>query len=421
MQKLTKLKRLLYSNSKLVKFCCASILINICLIVLLPQIHESFEEHDDETVLHNKLKYQSTITINGQLTTGNDSIDTIVGSEQSKESATNTIKQSPIIKKVHSHDNLATGELLICFGFFLFYIIGSLLSYSNEAGEVCQPLIDRNISTCSKAKCCTTIARTSIDEPIHDSLKQQLAQSTVSATNSQNPDNNQQFADITIHHQTIQKNDKLDENTSSDDSCVLLLNKHHQHPHHHHNNQSTNASQQAATSGLYKQTCLSTTTTTTISKKKKHSYGSLKSSSSSLNKQRKNTKTCNNNDCEDEEDLIEVVSSCEVQSCSNELDMLIRQRHLPWPRSIKITLTGLILSLLLLYAPNFQNVTRIINSIRGILTGALFYIAFYVVLPSPEETNCDSCAEYDADLTPTYNDDTQNASKLTASQSYESH
>lgn len=105
------LKTFLYKHSQVVDFLCASLIIILCLIVLLPKVHESF-----------------------QITSSNSHVESY--------NVTPELNLDDAHEGGHHHHNhkLPIGEIIICVGFFVFYCLSIGFTSAPATGER-QPLL----------------------------------------------------------------------------------------------------------------------------------------------------------------------------------------------------------------------------------------------------------------------------------------
>jgi len=297
------LKRFLYKYAHFVDFLSASFIICLCLIVLLPKVHDSFHAT--------------------RIPHGEEAIS--VGFAH--------LSQQP--DHHERHHKLPLGEVLICAGFFAFYCIGMVITKLNVRDTGLLLPFERRISTvcCSSTRCPS-------------------GQREVLETSEGKNGNNS--------HEDISEGAHLLSEQNVDEDCVLLLNRHHNHHthnrhHDHRNNQPTSQS------------------------KRPLNYGS----------------TLGNNVVPD---LVQAgntrvkpttvyVEEIRISRVTDDQKAL-----LTWPLSTRMTLFSLLLAgALILFDMNIHGLMISIRVFRAAATGALLYIAFFLVLPK-NLAGCKSCS-----------------------------
>lgn len=175
-------KRFCHNYSNVTDFLSASLIICICLIVLLPKVHESFKS-DTEKHAHN--------------------------SQFSNE---------------HDHDHeIPIGEIIICSGFFLFYCIGLYLNgpFILRQPKTRSPVKRRDSTICCSSTRCPTSPLPNGSQA--DTIARAIA------------------PDLSIGYlPNMMETTSLITARNPDDDCVLLLNRHHNHHMHtrHHEHKS---------------------------------------------------------------------------------------------------------------------------------------------------------------------------------------
>lgn len=316
-------KRFLHNYSNLVNFISASLILCICLIVLLPKVHESFqatatEHHHDHAV---ELPQPGTIS-DGLV----DIINTTSPLGLSADLAPPAILDSnPSASQDggHHHHNhtLPIGEVIICIGFFVFYCIGLSLSEKSDATER-DPLVER--SRGSSTICCSSTRCPSGKRKLSTGMTTSVYKQAELSKSKSNEE---------LHMS----------NDNQDTSCVLLLNRHHNHHTHSH------LQPPAAT--------LANGT----NKKPLIHYGSTS----------------------------QFVEEIRISRVLDDFD----DAKLSWPLATRVTLFGLLLAGgLILFDMNIHGLMETIKVFRAVATGALLYIAFFLVLPK-NSVGCRSCTE----------------------------
>lgn len=310
------LKRLLHKHANTIDFLSASIVIVICLVVLLPKVHDSFL--DEDQIPHDHLD-----------------------------------------DHLHDHHHaFPTGEVLVCLGFFFFYCLGALLSSGGGRGdESLVRLIKKNNNKTSTICCSSTRCPSSLPVPSSSNggggggAQSDLHQSLL--VNKKHLDIQTEAAKRTDEQISL-----MDNSLGPDSDCLLLLNRHHNHHTHHKHHKHD------ATSDNIHQT-----------NNKSNNYGSL------------NGRDLKHSDTGPSTTII--VDEILITTMNNSYD---KNEH-TWPLSIRMLIFSLILGAFLIF---FQmNVIGLIKSMkvfRAASTGALLYIAFFLMLPS-RPVGCNSCSE----------------------------
>lgn len=351
-------KKFLYKYSHLIDFLCASLIIVLCLILLLPKVHDSFKTitpHEDDPfgVNHNQ---------DGNLITEisiNDVEDTVT-----KNSTTSSAQDPFAVPAISSHDShhhsheLPLGEVLVCIGFFTFYIIGLGMSRVKSTKQSTEPLMlgERKISTvcCSSTRCPA-------------SQKEILENAPDSVIKSKS-------------YEEMLEGAHLFNDTDQEEQCVLLLNRHHNHHTHskHHNHQSIISHQNG---GATRKQRVDYGSTSRIDNKMQ--YEIINGIDDSFDDEIRKPSTI----YVEEIRITRVPSSC---------DSDIEEGNRNWPASIKLTIFGLSLTaVLILFDLNIHGLVETIKVFRATATGALLYIAFFLVLPRGP-AGCNSCSEEEA-------------------------
>lgn len=348
------------NHSYAVDFLSASLIICICLIVLLPKVHESFSSTTDgedqanqvtqhqeqqQNVLESSPKSGLLASIYGQQY--NHSANSIVLSQQE-------VSHDILDQDTEHHDHhhkFPTGEFLICVGFFVFYSTGLALTKPRIG-------IERFLPRRQSAVCCSSIRCPSSQQPQVGASTTTMISETV---------NNIEINRLNEQASILAETDKA----LGQPDCVLLLNRHHNHHTHnrHHEHQQTN-------------------------KNKRVDYGATQRSIVSAPSLVRDAlyidydEQDNNNEQEQRlADTTIVVDEIRITSIPCEKD------YLNWPLSIKMLIFSLILaSFLIFFDVNVLGIVKTIKVFRAASTGALLYIAFFMMLPM-RPVGCDSCKQ----------------------------
>lgn len=299
-------KRFLNLNSQYVDFISASFIIAICLVVLLPKVHDSFRSETSHFD-NGHLSYSQGLRLSAK---------------------------ERVADKADEDHRLPIGEIIICLGFFVFYCLDIGLSRDavnsedlpilNEQGRV--PVV-----CCPSTRCPTSQRELPID------LDEQETKSIRSTITS--PDDSHSIGE------------------KDDDGCLMLLNRHHNHhvhSHHHDHNQHV--------------------VSKSSNKSRKTGYGSLnETDNSGVDPQKVSLATSLSGDDYD------VEKDCDPRFV--------------WPTSVRLTLFALIMAaILILFDLNVRGFIHAMQVFRAAATGALLYIALYLILPRTH-TSCRYCTE----------------------------
>lgn len=142
---LNKSKIFLSKHSHIVDFLSASLIISLCLIILLPKVHDSFQQVSSNSLHHNHNHEIEQINITtsriGTPSKENSNFDDeLISKLEFDEDNLSVPEELEHNRHHHHHHGLPIGELLICVGFFVFYCIGLGLSKTNYTSER-QPLL----------------------------------------------------------------------------------------------------------------------------------------------------------------------------------------------------------------------------------------------------------------------------------------
>lgn len=306
-------KVLCRTHSYIAEFLGASIVICLCLMILMPQVHDSFSEHDSSDV--------------------DDSDDFQV--------------KVPDIEPQHHHSHsFPTGEVIICAGFLLFYCIGLGLDKTHitpVGNQIVQAKRRDSTICCSSTRC-----------PASQPTTRDSQESIVKIPGTEIIIGNKP-TDIETAECAILINDR-----NVDDDCVLLLNRHHNHhmhTKHHDHNLHQNGSRQTL------------------------GYGSTSARRDSGLAQ----------EIQDD-DASKLTGSLRTEEISiNLLEPRDRNRDPGWSRPMKMTLFCLIVAAILIVLDlNIRVTMESMKVIKAATTGALLYLAFFLIFPK-DEAGCNSC------------------------------
>jgi len=287
----------------------------------------------------------------------------------------------------HKH-NFPTGEVTICIGFFVFYCIGIRLNNSsNQYTKERGPLLARHKTNHAPVTVCCSSTRCPSDR---------LSDPTRQVVPVRGPETNHLVREAKDHEQTLKQAEK---------DCVLLLNRHHQHHTHnkHHEHPSSTTAINSQTGPLRSSRCLQMDGLESSDKYpvKYQNYGTVSGAGGAQfeweshqvegenlvesggdfgqSLPRKSTSTI-------VVDEIRIISPPPIyirDSIHNQC----------WPNSIKMFFLSLFLAaLLILFDMNILGLLRILKLFRAACTGALLYIAFFILLPN-DSAGCNSCQE----------------------------
>lgn len=337
------LKRFLNNHSRSVDFLSASCIICLCLIILLPQVHESFQAHPeptDEAINTISQNHLESIELQPNLpqlianVTGEPPAGLELGQLNPKPQDNNNNNHH------HHNHKFPTGEVIICAGFFVFYCIGLGL-WRVEPKESQQLMVaERRVST----NCCSSTRCPSGQREILE------ANETLESGKSRS-------------HEEMLESAHLFNDRTQDNDCLLLLNRHHNHHTHSHHHDHHQQPALVAKKADYGSTSRNGITNT--------ANGDLVRARS-LESQRPTT-----------------VYVEEIRITSTSLDS--HWDNFKWPLSTRVAIFGLILAAsLILFDMNVHGLMKAIKVFRAAATGALLYVAFFLVLPRGP-AGCNSC------------------------------
>lgn len=314
-------------------------------MVLLPKVHESFRIQDVHLDTHS-----------------NDA-------QQDQEPL-----QEPHNHHRHHH-SLPLGEVIICVGFFVFYSLGLCVSSRQyrEDGQSIQPGQKAPVSSLTGAsRKVSTVCCSSTPCPTSRLVKSQ--ESTKCRSSETNVVANESVRLI--------DGEPLDgDDYDPDANCVMLLNRHHiHHTHSRHHSHSAPIVQQQHQN---------------VASRKRAGYGStlVHNVTPDLVRQSSGcgeTTRPNNSNTTTKSGPIIYVDEISITRFANDYEDL---DNLQWPLSMKVTIFALVLAVcLILFDLNINGVQECVKVFRAAATGALLYIAFFLVLPR-HQAGCNSCSE----------------------------
>lgn len=358
------LKKFLHNYSQLVDFISASLITALCLIVLLPKVHDSFT-----TIIQNENDlYEVNHSQDSNLITEISAIDVEdISANLTKNDPEISFKVPSVISQDdhdathghHHHHNheLPLGEVLICIGFFIFYVIGLGMGKIKSTKQSNEPLMmgGRKISTvcCSSTRC--------------------------PASQRNNCENAADSAIKSKSHEEMLEGAHLFNDANQEEQCVLLLNRHHNHHTHskHHNHQTIMSHPDSGVS------------------RRRVDYGSTSRIDNKMNYEIISGLDYSFDD-EIQKPSTVYVEEIKITRASSSCDSDDEDGNRNWPISIKITIFGLSLIALLSFLDvDIHGLVETIKVFRAVGTGALLYIAFFLILPRGP-AGCNSCSEEEA-------------------------
>lgn len=379
----SSLKIFLNRHEHFVDFFCATTLICVCLIVLLPRVHDSFIEqtaanhtHEDSTLLDST--FTSAVSNETVDSDSQVSVPMVLANFNGSTNA-NTATLTPFVEEQdhspnhdhdhHHHHGFPAGEFLVCIGFFVFYCVGFTLEGSPVEGlerdavsRQSRRAILRRQSTattcCSSTKC----------PPIPPYAGHQ---SQVIESNQLISSGGQLVSELTLlAPRTSLRN--------PDDDCLMLLNPHHQH--HTHNKHHDTAQ-------------LTTSMSVGNVESGQALYGSIGGRDDQLVQRRHQTSASDianisKNTAISKPKATIIVDEIRITSEPSEVYV-----SLSWPRSLKMLLISMILAAFLVFFDmKLHGWLTAIRVFRACSTGALLYVAFFIMLPR-DRVGCNSCQE----------------------------
>lgn len=349
------LKRYLYKHSNIVDLMLASLIICLCLIVLMPKVHDSFKSNSRNGDQPAPGKQPSV-----GLAARNQTVD-------ATKTTTTTIRLADSDEHEHEHEHqhsLPVGEIIICLGFFLFYCVGLGIS-DGKKDPLAQAALkhggpSRKVST----KCCPTTGCSASSQP--------AANQTISSVGSGHSRElggaiRGRRRDDPAEVSTLLLTGANADDSGEADSCVLFLNAHHVH--HTHDSHSHPARHQHATNKPANGT----------NNKK---YGATATRAQFVADNQARPKLAPSADQVEE---IQITRVGLVQSDPNFTGQLT------WPRSVKVAALGVTLALILiLFDFKVEGFMEMKKAFLAASTGALLYLALFLVMPRGPP-GCHSC------------------------------
>lgn len=362
------LKSFVNRHSNLVDFLSSSIVICLCFTVLLPRVHESFAPKTIHS--HEPTVEEAT----GEHTIGSENV---TPNELDDAQTTATSHGGPIIEdEVHNHGHhhhnhtFPTGEVLICVGFFVFYCIG--LKLNRPVGSMEEQFLVAKKRSVSATVCCSS-TRCPSSQPI-------AGPSTT--TNEGNQRRQQQLLDTN----SIEKQLVTRRQSTSENECLLLLNRHHQHHTHnrHHEHTTTAPTNYQSEATNQRVSFVDDDGRRKLAASKRSDYGTASSNNSDNDELRR--------EIPNQETTI-VVDEIRITSPPPMIQGSRNFKNQCWPHSIKMLFVSLILAAsLIMFDMNILGLLRTLRVFRAASTGALLYIAFFIMLPR-QSAGCNSCQD----------------------------
>lgn len=332
----------------MVDFLSASLIIILCLVILLPKVHDSFQSgsNNDNNLPHAHNLHQQDDLLEISTTSMADNLTTY--------SDTDVWANNETLHHDHAHHHqhsLPLGEVIICVGFFIFYILGMGLSKAKESQSVPLLMGERKISTvcCSSTRC---------------PASQREALDSTGESDSKNKSHEEMLEGAHLFKDT------------QDESCVLLLNRHHRHHTHnkHHEHQSNNKSRRTTNSNY------GSTSTIRVNKPK-----TIQDVVDSEDENKKNKSSVI---------YVEEIKVTRLPVTSE--GVVVDDEDLNWPLSIKVTISCLIIAaVLILFDADVHGFVEAMNIFRAATTGAILYMAFFLILPR-KSPGCRPCSKEEA-------------------------
>lgn len=288
------LKGYFNSHSTYIDFLSASLIISLCIIVLLPKVHESFQAD-----------YGSRIE---------RALTTSANQERTNENLRAFLDEQTVERNQDDHHQPPIGEILVCIGFLVFYCLGLCLTKDHQECSSLAIEASTAPTVCCPSTRCPTLPATQQTAP---------GQPSSDAIGSAEVANSDQ----------------------AEESCLMLLNRHHNHHVHasHHYHGRHYHGQGAPRYASIQQ---------------KSSYGTVQP------------------------------PTYQSHSVTAEL-----YDDSTWPMTTKVTAFSLVFAgLLILLDLHMQGVMQALKVFRAGATGALLYVAFYLVLPR-NSAGCRTCTE----------------------------
>lgn len=404
-QKLPKqnyLKAFLNGHSNLVDFLSSSLIICLCFIVLLPRVHDSFLMNGDVLVEELKIQHIETTTSSTLTNPSDQNGSQIIATETSLGQPDEHQHQH---QHHHSH-RFPTGEVLICAGFFIFYCIGLKLNETlpvDDAGETRSLLSKRAAAStvcCSSTRCPSSQPEPSSSDSGNNGNSHSHPSATTTTTSAPTA-----TADTTVANALAPSRN----HPTLETDCLLLLNRHHQHHTHarHHEHSTTNVASNGKTINTTagsniptKQEASATRGNKAQANKPRSNYGSV-SNNNNINNTT-NVLSLDGKNLTPQPPVAAAASAAmattttilvdEIQITSPPVTTANKEANgLRWPRSLKMLLVSLFLaSMIILFDMNILGLLKTLRVFRAASTGALLYIAFFIMLPR-HSAGCNSC------------------------------
>lgn len=369
----SRFKAFLNEHCHVVDFLSASITICLCLTILLPRVHESFlqpaEDHHGSATKPGASQTDPTDGPAGALLPTaqlqlllppppppppppNQTV--LVGAQDAAH-------QNYGHQHNHNH-HFPAGELLICIGFFVFYCTGLGLARPRTADYDLYLARLRKQSTTS---CCTSSRCPAPN--IGDAVSQ-----GDSVSQLPQPDQDELAAILPPDANMLQQQVEND--------CLMLLNRHHQHhthsKYHEHSNAPANLANNHSTNN---------NNNNFTKHRRRPNYGSTQPPVLS--------EGANYHDLT-QDDKITVAPKPNTTIVVDEIRITSGPdpRNDQWPHSLRLLLFTIILALILIFFDMNVLGIRAVKVFRATSTGALLYVAFFIMLPQ-KSANCSSCRE----------------------------
>ena len=385
----SRFKSCINEHCYIVDFLSASIIICLCLIILLPRVHDSFLpsddgahiDHDNQIQQQQQEKLDENVTNHNQplgvqsIVNGTNQPDLInLPDQQTVDQIDASIEDSqPDNGHHHHHEHFPAGELLICIGFFVFYCTGLGLARPqvnpNEEETNLARSLKRTTSTvcCSSTRCPPSVHQAAVARGLDTNVGQEVA----------DRERMEMFNELAV---LSPADESLVQQQQLDTDCVMLLNRHHQH----HTHASHRGHQVAVPQ------------TGNIVKNKRQNYGSTQSNSYIKQNHVKADTTDTYNGQAEATDISHVSPDRNATIIVDEIRITsgpVDEDKVGWPHSLRMLIFSLILAFILIFFEiNVQGMIRAVKVFRATSTGALLYVAFFIMLPR-RPAGCNSCKE----------------------------
>lgn len=402
-------KDFLYKHAFIVDFLCASVIICLCLIVLLPKVHDSFalDQGNSTSIIdtNNYTNVDQILHINGNELNNEQIIN------QTATSITFNQHEQPNNTDQHNHDHhhhhhhaFPIGELIVSAGFIFFYIIGESIEKPRFIGQDGRLQIStsysvhgftnrsrRNSTICCPSTRCPSSqhqANNTTTANVMTSIKRNKVADTSSYLSQANESNLQESEETTA---------LLADHQEGTEGCVLLFNRHHNHhthnSHHEHNHKLSKSNSilpnsPASQCGQYGSTTSRQATNQTSSSAHKTSIATNEQTPH-MNISKDNVHQHHNQRLSNPDEIsIALLPRTDMDDYSPSNCF-----YTGWPRSIKVFILSLVFAVLLLSLEiQLDGLIQAVKVFRAAATGALLYIAFFLILPR-DPPGCKSCNE----------------------------